>query len=250
MVGRQRRDTAPVVDPGRDQCQAFVARHQVWRRLDPHARPEYQARNRHRRQVILDPGIGHRGHRGVLLGPEILHNHFLDMAEFLVRLAYRVQGVRPFGKRLADADQQTCGERNGQPARVGQGAQPNGRVFVRAAVVCEPFRLEQPARRGFQHHAHRRRHRLEPRHLRPAQHAGIQVRQQPGLLQHPDRHRAHVRQRGVVAPFVKPVARLGPPVLGAVAESEQRFLATEFSAAPGHVKDLVGFHVHAHALGT
>ena len=28
---------------------------------------------------------------------------------------------------------------------------------------------------------------------------GVEVRQQPGLLQHPDRHRAHVGQRGVVA---------------------------------------------------
>ena len=108
--------------------------------------------------------------------------------------------------------------------------QPHLGILVRTAVVRKAFRLEQPPRRGLQHHAHRRRDRLQPRQLRPAHHAGVQVRQQPGLLEHPDRHRPHVVQRGVVAALVQPLPGLRPPRLGSVAESEQRFLATQFGA--------------------
>lgn len=37
-----------------------------------------------------DSGIGEGGHRGVFLGAEVLHDHFLDMPELLVRLANRM----------------------------------------------------------------------------------------------------------------------------------------------------------------
>ena len=122
------------------------------------------------------------------------------------------------------------------------------RILVRAAVVGQALGLEQPPRRGLQHHAHRRRHRLEPGQLRPAHHAGVQVRQQPGLLEHPDRHRPHVVQRRVVATLVEPLPGLVPPRLRPVTEREQRLLATQFGTATRHVEDLVGLHVHAHAL--
>ncbi|COZ91785.1 Uncharacterised protein [Mycobacterium tuberculosis] len=59
-------------------------------RLDAHARAQHQPRHRNRRQVILDSGIGEGGHRGVFLGAEVLHDHFLDMPELLVRLANRM----------------------------------------------------------------------------------------------------------------------------------------------------------------
>ena len=80
-------------------------------------------------------------------------------------------------------------------------------------------------------------------------HAGIQVRQQPGLLEHADRHRAHVVQRRVVAALVQPLPGLVPARLRPIAEREKRFLATQFSAAAGDVEDLVGLHEHAEALG-
>ena len=152
-------------------------------------------------------------------------------------------------KRLADADQQPGGERDGQPAGVVQRAQPHRGILVRAAVMRQPLGLEQPPRRGLQHHAHRRGHRLQARQFRPAHHARVQVRQQPGLLEHADRHRPHVVQRGVIATLVEPLLGLVPACLRAVAQGEKRFLATQFGAAPGHVEDLVGLHVHAHALG-
>ncbi len=149
---------------------------------------------------------------------------------------------------LPDTDQQSRGERDRQAARVSQRAQPDLRILVRAAVVSQALGLEQPPRRGLQHHAHRRRHRLEPGQLRPAHDAGVQMRQQTGLLQHPDGHRPHVVQRRIVATLVEPLPGLVPPRLRPVTERKQRLLATQFGTATRHLEDLVGLHVHAGAL--
>ena len=72
---------------------------------------------------------------------------------------------------------------------------------------------------------------------------GVEVRQQPGLLQHPDRHRPQVGQRAVVAVAVQPFPGLRPAVLRPVAEGEQRLLAAERRALPGDLQDLVGREV-------
>ncbi len=53
------------------------------------------------------------------------------------------------------------------------------------------------------------------------------MRQQAGLLQDPDRHRANIGQRVVVAVRIEPLAGLLPAGLGAIPESEERFLAAE-----------------------
>ena len=249
VIRGQRRHPAPIVDAGADQRQALGARHQVRRRLNAHLGPHHQPGDRHRRHEVLETRVGYRGHRGVVLGPEVLHDHFLNVPEFLVRLPNCVDGLGPLDQRLPDADQQPSGERNRQPARVGQCAQSYLGILVRAAVVRQALGLEQPSRRGLQHHAHRRRHRLEPRQLRPRHDARVQMRQQPGLLQHPDRHRAHVIQRRVIAALVEPLPGLVPARLRSVAEGEQRLLATQFGAAAGHVENLVGLHVHAHPRG-
>ena len=157
----------------------------------------------------------------------------------------RMHGVGTLGEGLPNAHQEAGGERDGQAAGIGQGAHPDDRVLVRAAVVGLALDLEEPPRRGFQHHAHRRRHRLEPGKLGPAHHAGIEVRQQAGLLQHPDGHCPQVRQCRVVAAFVKPLPSLRPPRLRPIAEGEQCFLATEFGATGGEGDDLVGLEIHA-----
>ena len=89
--------------------------------------PEHQPGDGDRRQEVVDTGVGRRRHRGVVLGPEVLHDHFLDVPELLVRAANRVHRLGALGQRLADADQQAGGERDRQPARVVQRAQPNRR---------------------------------------------------------------------------------------------------------------------------
>ena len=70
-------------------------------------------------------------------------------------------------------------------------------------------------------------------------HAGVEVRQQAGLLQHRDRAGAHVLQRGVVAAGLQPLARGGPALLRPVAEGEQRLLAALRRARAGDLQHLV-----------
>ena len=209
VVRGQRRHPAPVVDARADQRQAFRAGDEVRRGLNAHAGAQHQPGDRDGGQEIVHPGIRCGGHRRVVLGAEVLHDHLLDVTELLVRLTDGMDGVGPLGQRLADAHQQTGGERDREAAGVGQGAQPYDGVFVGAAVVRFALGLEQPPRRGLEHHAHRRRHRFEPRQFRPAQHTRIQVRQQTGLLKDPDRHGAHVVQRRLIAALVEPLPGLG-----------------------------------------
>lgn len=102
----------------------------------------------------------------------------------------------------------------------------------------------QAGRGGLQHHAHARRDRLEPLEVGPGQDAGVEVRQQAGLLQDPDRHGAHVGEGVVVAVRVEPLAGLGPAVLGPVAQGEEGLLAAHRRALAGDVEDLVGGQVH------
>ncbi len=71
------------------------------------------------------------------------------------------------------------------------------------------------------------------------------MRQQAGLLEHPDRHRADVGQGVVVAVRVEPFPRLVPPVLRTVAEREQRLLAAERRSLGRDLDDLVRRQVRA-----
>ena len=72
-----------------------------------------------------------------------------------------------------------------------------------------------------------------PRELLVGHDAGIQVRQQPRLLDHPDGDRADVVQRRRVPALGEPLARDLVPVLRPVAEREQRLLAAEPAPALG-----------------
>ena len=244
VVGRERRDPAPVVDPG-GQDELVGVPDQVGRGLDPRRRAEQQPGHRDRRGQVVELGIGHGAHLRVRFGPEVLNDNFLDAAVLLRDPPDGEDRVRPLGQRLADADQDAGGERDRRPARVLQHPQPHRRVLVRAAVVRPAPVGEQPGRGGLQHHPHRRRHRLEPGEVLPGEHARVQVRQQAGLLQHPDGHRPDVGQRVVVAAGVQPLPRLPPAVLGPVAEGEQSLLAAEGSAPAGDVQHLVRGQVGA-----
>ena len=244
VVGRERRDPAPVVDPG-GQDELVGVPDQVGRGLDPRRRAEHQPGHRDRRGQVVELGIGHGAHLRVRFGPEVLNDNFLDTAVLLRDPPDGEDRVRPLGQRLTDADQDAGGERDRRPARVLQHPQPHGRVLVRAAVVRPAPVGEQPGRRGLQHHPHRGRHRLEPGEVLPGEHARVQVRQQAGLLQHPDGHGPHVGQGVVVAAGAQPVPRLPPAVLGPVAEREQRLLAAERRALAGDREHLVRGEVGA-----
>ncbi len=247
VVGRQRGDAAPVVDAGLQQGAALRrvggGVHEVRRRLHPGARAEQQPRHRDGGAVLVEGEVVGVPHRGVGLGPEVLDDHLLQPAVRPRHPAQREDGLGALGERLADADQQARGEGDRQAAGVLEDPQPHGRVLVGRTEVREAPRLVQAGRGGLQHHPHRRRDGLEPVQLLPAQDAGVQVGQQPGLLEHPHRHRAHVGERGVVAALVEPRAGLGPAVLGAVPEGEQRLEAAQLRALAGDGQDLVGGEV-------
>lgn len=120
VVWGEWRDAAPVVHSGTDQRQALAAGYQIWGCLYPHLRPQHQSGHGDRRQKIIDVGVRSRLHGGVRLSPEVLHDHFLDVAEFLVHLADRMNRLGALGQILADAHQQARGERDRQPTRVRQ----------------------------------------------------------------------------------------------------------------------------------
>ena len=226
VIRRERRDAAPVVDAGAQQQRELVA-DQVRRRLDPHPRAEHQPRHGDGRGEVVQVGVRHARHRGVRLRAEVLHDDFLNPVVCTGDSANREQRVDPLGERLADADQDAGGERDGRAAGVLEHAQPNIRILVGRTEVRTVRVFEQPPRGRLEHHPHRRGDRLEPLQFGPRHHAGVQVRQQTGALEHEDRHRAHVGERRVVAVRVEPFARRRPAVLRTVTEREQCFLAAE-----------------------
>ena len=90
---------------------------------------------------------------------------------------------------------------------------------------------------------------LQARHVLPRHHAGVQVRQQPGLLDDPDGGRPHVLERRGVAARRQPLARVRVAVLGAVAQGEQRLLALLPPARLGDGHDLLGREERGVELG-
>ena len=244
VVRGERGDAAPVVDAG-PQDQVVLRADQVGRRLDAGLGPEDEPGDGDRGGQVVEFGVGNVAHLGVRLGPEVLHDDFLDAAVLAGDLTDGEDRLGALLRGLADADEDAGGERDVAAAGVLQDAQPDRRVLVRAAEVRGALVGEQAARGRLQHHAHGRGDRLEALEVLPGQNPGIQVREQAGLLEHADRHRPDVGQGVVVAVLVQPFAGLAPAVLRLVAQGEQGFLAAEFGAAAGDGQHLVGLQVQA-----
>ncbi len=117
VVGRERGDTAPIVDSGPHQ-QIERSVDQIRRSLNPHARPEQQPSHRDGRREVDHLGVGNRAHRGVRLGSEVLDDDFLDVAVLAVRAADREERIDPLLERFADADEYPGRERHADPAGV------------------------------------------------------------------------------------------------------------------------------------
>ena len=183
VVGRDRRDAAPVVDAG----VAAVARccrgsERFGRRLHAHVRTEHDRAVATAARNSSSSGSGAAAHRGARLGPEVLHDHLLHVAVAAVEVADREAATRrarasvsPIPTRMPVV--------NGiarRPAssivRSADGGHLVGRAEVRAALLGEPVG------RRLEHEPHRRADVLQPRELLVRHHARVQVRQQPGLL--------------------------------------------------------------------
>ena len=179
-----------------------------------HRGTEYHACRRHRRDELVGTRLGRIVHRGPWLRPEVLDDDLLEVAVPPMNLAKRQERLRSLPRGFADPDQDARRERDRETPRVLDRSQAHPRHLVGGAEVRSSAGGE-PVRRRLQHDSHRRAHVLEARHLLPRHHAGIEVRQQSGLLDHADRYRAQVVQRRGVSAFVQPRARCGITLLGA-----------------------------------
>ena len=208
-------------------------------------------RPRRRGQVLVQLGVGGRAHRGVRLGPEVLDDHLLDRAVLRGRpcgsrtatrparpsvspMPTRMPVVNGIVQRPASSStrSRTAGSLSGRAEVRAAGRRSNSRREVVSSII--PIDGATGLSRCSSSHD------ITP---------GVEVRQQPGLLQHPDRHRPDVGQRGVVAVRVEPLAGRRPAVLGTVAEREQRLLAAERGALRRDVEHLVRREVRRPAPG-
>src|SRR6266536_571206 len=155
MVRGERRNPAPIVD-SRAQNQVVLIIHKVRRRLYPRAGSQHQPGHRDRGCEVCQFCVRYVAHPGVRLCAEVLHDDFLDAA---ILAGYPADGedrVCAFRLGLADADEDARGERDTAAARILEYSYPDRRILVRASEMRETALGEQPLRRGFEHHAHRR----------------------------------------------------------------------------------------------
>ena len=229
VVGGHRGHPAPVVETGVDEAREHPGT-QVRRGLNARSRPQDEPGHRDGPQVVFERRLRGRRHRRTGLGPEVLHDHFLNVAVLLFQTADGEQRLDALAAGLADADEDSGGERHRQLARSGEGRKPHLRVLVRRAVV-RPALLAQPPGHRFEHDPRRHRDFAQASQLLPGHHPGIDVRQEPGLLVHAARSVHQVIDGGGEARFGEPLARRPVPALGLIAQGEQGLRASGRSPA-------------------
>ena len=162
---------------------------QIGRRLDVHRRPEHDPRDRDGPQMIGNIRLRRIRHARRRLGAEILDDDFLDVAVAPVQIAQRQQRLDPLAPRLADADENAGRERHRRLARRRDRREPDRRRACPAnRSVVRPCAASRSEAR-LQHDALRHRDRAQAPDVVEVHHAGIEMRQQPGLLEHQRSHR-------------------------------------------------------------
>src|SRR5216117_2212310 len=152
VVGRERRDAAPVVEPRSEEARVG-ARREVRRRLDVHVGPEQEPRDGERAEHVRERRLGMIPHRNARLRAEVLDDDLLEVTVPLVEVADRREGVHPLAQRLTDADEDARRERDRELARERDRAEAPGRRLVGCPVVRQPGAAE-PLRDGLEHEAH------------------------------------------------------------------------------------------------
>src|SRR3989441_5694212 len=175
VVPCYRRDAAPVVDAG-EEIHLVGVRRQVRRRLDVHPPAENQPRHRDRPYHVEQRRLRGVRHRDAGLGSEVLDDHFLDVAVALVQFLDREPRIDALLQRLTDADEDTSGEGDLQPARYLDGREPLVRHLVRAAVVRFAFAQEPRADR-LDHDSSARAHLSQGGDVTLRQDPGVDVRE-------------------------------------------------------------------------
>ena len=237
MVARDRGDTAPIVDAGRDQCSQRI-RIEVRRRLDAHRRPKNETGSGNGPQHVSDGGLGRPRHARVRLGAKVLDDDLLDMAMAPVAVADGEQRLDALAAGLADADQDAGREGNGECSSGLDHLEARTRLLVRRtemgpAGVAESFGC------ALQHQPLRGAHLPQALQLCRPHDPGIDVRQQAGFIEHElgrlgeQRERAHMPQR------VELLAGEGVAQLRLIADCEQRLFTPRRRSGSRNVEDLV-----------
>ena len=129
MIGRDRRDPAPVVDTGSDQIAEFVSTEIGWR-LDGHVGAEQITRRRNRPEKVVEARFRRPRHLRARFGPEILNNDFLDMAVAVVQVANKFKRRHTVCPFFPDPDQDSGGKRYPRLPREADRLQPRRGVLV------------------------------------------------------------------------------------------------------------------------
>jgi len=243
VVDGHRRHTTPVVDPGVEQEREVVVG-EVGRRLDVDTRTEHDPGDRDRPEVLLHRRVGMLGHPRARLRAEVLDDDLAEVPALLRERAQRQERVDPLGTRLADPDQDPARERDRKLAREPDRLEPAGRLLVGRGPV-RAVALREPLGRRLEHDPHRRGDRPQRSELVAGHHAGVQMRQQTRLLEHPPRAAPEVLERRLAAELGELLARDPIARLRAVAEGEERLGAARLRARPRDGQHLVLGEVRA-----
>ena len=176
---------------------------QIGRRLDVHRGAEQDARDRDGPEMFVERRLGMLRHAGAGLGAEILDDDFLHVAVALVQLAQRQQRLDALAPRLADADQDAGGERHLRPRRRRAMVASRTAGSLSGEPKCGPPRRDSRSAavssiRPCDTETARSRTISSARH-----HAGIEMRQQPGLVEHQLRHGGEIRRACCRGPAVQ-----------------------------------------------
>src|SRR6184192_951522 len=133
VVGRERRDTAPVVEPRGEQARVD-ARREIRRCLNVHLGPEQEPCDGERTEQVRERRLRLISHRDARLRAEVLDDDLLDMTVPLVEVADRCEGVHPLALGLADADENARRERDRELPRERDRSEAPRRYLVGRAV--------------------------------------------------------------------------------------------------------------------
>ncbi len=236
VVGRDRRDPAPVVDAGGQQGRQVVG--EVGRRLHVDLGRQHQPGHGDGPLQVLGRAGGRLGHGRPRLGQEVLDDDLLDVAVPGVGLGDGPQRGQLPGPVVADAHQDPGGEGDGQLAGRLEGGQAPGRVLVGGATVGS-----QPLGQRLDHHSLAGRHLTKDRQLVGRQRAGVGVGEEAGLLDHQAAHGGEIVDRRCVPMRRQPVPGHRVALLGLFAEGEERLVAPGRLPGLGDRQDLVGRQV-------
>ena len=179
--------------------------------------------------MVVERGLGVCGHARPRLGTEVLDDHFLHVPVVLAKAAEREQGVDPLFARLPDPDQDPARERDRELTREPDRLQAAGRDLVGRGPM-RPSPLPEPVSGCLEHDPHRGAGGAQELELFPGHDAGVQVRQEAGLLEDELRAPREVLERRLAAERTQLIARDLVAQLGLVPEREERF-ATACSRA-------------------